>query len=478
MKRTGRTTCITAITTLTGLVFSVSVMSFAQTLTTLATLNGANLPIGSSLTQGADGNFYGATSYGGLKNQGKVFRVTPDGSMKTIYSFCSVANCADGSNPNGTLLLGPGGDLYGTTQFGGGGSASDCGSIGCGTVFKLTPAGQFTTLYVFCPMTNCPDGNMPDTGLSLGMNGNLYGTAYYGGACSTCGTIFEVSLSGKFVGEFQFLGGRNGGGPGISLVLANNGYFYGIAGGGRSAGGEIYAYSPSGNLYVVADQSFTNRVNGVSLGADGNLYGTSMLGGVDGLGSIFELTPTGSFSTIYNFCSQSCTDNDPDTGVTQGSDGNFYGTASGGLYGNGALYQFNPNGTYTSLYSFCSQKKKNCPDGSTPNTLLYQGTDGLFYGGTEGGASGFGTIFSLSMGLAPFIKASPNFGRTSTYVGILGNNLTGTSSVTFNGVPASFTVVSNTFLKAQVPSGATTGTIQVTTPSGTLNSNLAFQILP
>jgi uncharacterized repeat protein (TIGR03803 family) len=174
--------------------------------------------------------------------------------------------------------------------------------------------------------------------------------------------------------------------------------------------------------------------------------------------------------------------------VAQGNDGNFYGTTSGGGSSRncglgtpcGTIFKITPAGEYTVLYSFCSQF--GCPDGSIPLAQLIQGTDGAFYGTTSEGANtgcnnGCGTIFSFSVGLEPFVQADPVLGRVGYKIYILGNNLTGTTAVTFNGSPATFTVISDTDLRATVPTGATTGTIEVTTPSGTLKSNMAFQVL-
>jgi hypothetical protein len=144
-----------------------------------------------------------------------------------------------------------------------------------------------------------------------------------------------------------------------------------------------------------------------------------------------------------------------------------------------------PSGQLTTLHTFCSQT--NCGDGAA-NSDGYQGviqaTNGTFYGLTEFGGStgcggiGCGTVFSIDMGLGPFVEAFPNGGKTGRVIGILGNNLTGTTSVTFNGMSAAFDVLSDTHIRATVPEGATSGTIEVTTPSGTLNSNVAFQVLP
>ncbi len=174
----------------------------------------------------------------------------------------------------------------------------------------------------------------------------------------------------------------------------------------------------------------------------------------------------------------------------QGTDGNFYGTTNelgtgticpteGALCG--TIFKITSTGGFASLYNFCSLP--GCSDGGVPLSQLMQGTDGAFYGTTsEGGSTscsfGCGTVFKLSVGLASFVQSTPAFGKVGYTIFILGNNLTGTSSVTFNGVAAEFTVVSGSYIKATVPSGATTGTISVVTPTGTLNSNVAFQVLP
>ena len=463
---------------------SVTILS-AQTVTTLASfngLNGKNFAGGPSLTQGLDGNFYGASYYGGVNGYGTVFKVTPTGKLTTLYSFCSLSNCADGRYPYGTLLLGTNGNFYGTTQMGGNGNLAQCGSIGCGTVFKITPAGELTTLHSFCSAENCTEGMAPVAGLTLGPNGNFYGTTFQGGTgCGACGTVFEITPSGVLTTphNFNFTDGSD---PQINPVLANNGVFYGAtAQGGPTNGGAVYAMNATGTFKVLFDipllNGQTQGVSPLSVGADGNMYGTTFAGG-NGQGSIFKLAPTGAFTTLYDFCSQVCLDEAPSAGVIQASDGNLYGTAAGGSFNAGAIYQLTSDGKYTDLYSFCAQK--GCPDGSGPGATLLQGTDGKLYGvtSTGGGAKcSCGTIYSLSVSLAPFVEPNPSFGRVGNTVAILGNNLTGTTSVSFNGVPATFTVVSDTFVKATVPSGATSGTIQVTTSSATLNSNVTFRVI-
>jgi uncharacterized repeat protein (TIGR03803 family) len=221
-------------------------------------------------------------------------------------------------------------------------------------------------------------------------------------------------------------------------------------------------------------------------GTDGNFYGTTAAGGTKGLGTVFRITPNGTLTTLYSFCLQTnCTDGEqPQAGLIQGTDGNLYGTTyTGGTKGSGTIFRITPSSTLTTIYHFCSQT--NCTDGSNPIAALVQGTDGNFYGTTAVGGTndphcifgnGCGTVFSLSVGLEPFVKTQPTSGATGTIVKIVGTSLTGSTSVTFNGTAARFTVVSNSLIKANVPIGATTGTVKVVTPGGTLSSNVPFRV--
>jgi uncharacterized repeat protein (TIGR03803 family) len=183
-------------------------------------------------------------------------------------------------------------------------------------------------------------------------------------------------------------------------------------------------------------------------------------------------------TTLHNFESQE--DDGPKGALVQSTDGSFYGTASeGGAYGYGTVFKITPTGTLTTLYSFCSQS--GCSDGASPFGALVQDTNGTFYGTTLlGGACPEcgGTVFSVHVGLGPFVKSQPAFGRMGAVVKILGTNLTGANSVTFNGTAAALTVVSNSLITTIVPTGATTGTVQVATPSRTLSSNVPFRVAP
>jgi uncharacterized repeat protein (TIGR03803 family) len=200
------------------------------------------------------------------------------------------------------------------------------------------------------------------------------------------------------------------------------------------------------------------------------------------------MTQAGKVTTIYNFCSKpNCTDGrNPMDSLIQASDGNLYGTTyNGGANsspnclsnsGCGTIFKITTSGVLTTLYNFCGLP--NCVDGNQPEAGLVQATNGTFYGTTySGGTMGVGTVFSLSVeGLKPFVKIVPAWGTAGATAMILGDNLTDATRVTFNGVPAAFTVVSSTEIEATVPTGATAGTVTVDTPGGTLKSNEIFQV--
>jgi uncharacterized repeat protein (TIGR03803 family) len=497
---------------------ATTIASSAQTFTSLANFNktdGGNASFG-PLVQGANGNLYGTTQHGGVSSHcgqsygcGVVFEVTPAGKVTPLYSFCAQAGCSDGGNPHAGLLLASNGKFYGTTSMG--------GSKNKGTVFELTPAGKLTTLYSFCSQAQCADGYNPGR-LVQAANGNIYGITSNGGANlggdgDAGGTVFKISPAGVLTTVYSFCAQVAGNGncsdgqyPQAGLVQGSNGNFYGLTFwggastqcmGGCGAAFEITATGKLTTLYSFCSQSSScpdgKQPEGALIQAtDGNFYGTAFGGGANAGGTVFGITPAGALTTIYNFCSQVngshvCTDGAfPLSQLAQATDGNFYGTTwGGGANNDGSAFTVTPAGVFTQLYSFCS--RTSCTDGSLPNAALTQASNGALYGLTNNGGtdsagcfntSGCGTVYRLSMGLDPFVEALPNASKAGRMVGILGNNLSGATSVTFNGTPATFTIVSRTLIRAAVPNGATSGTIQVTTHEGTLLSNVAFQVLP
>jgi uncharacterized repeat protein (TIGR03803 family) len=446
------------------------------------------------LVQATNGNLYGTTGGGGANgNYGTVFKITPSGTLTTLYSFCSQSGCTDGSNPYAGVVQATNGDFYGTTGYGG----ANCAPTGCGTIFKMTPSGTLTTLYSFCSQSGCTDGEYPFGALVQATNGNLYGTTRFGGANGNYGTVFKITPGGTLTTLYSFCsqsGCTDGAYSEAELVQATNGNLYGTTGGGGANGnyGTVFKITPGGTLttlYSFCSQSgctdgyFPNTP--LVQATNGDLYGTTYGGGANGnYGTVFKIAPGGTLTTLYSFCSQSgCTDGDSSwAGLVQATNGNLYGTTyGGGANGYGTVFQITPGGTLTTLYSFCSQS--GCTDGDSSLAGLVQDTNGDLYGTTwEGGANdvgcsqGCGTVFRLSVGLGPFVETRPTSGKVGKFVEILGSDLTGATRVTFNGTAAKFTVVSPSLITTTVPTGATTGKVRVVTPSGTLSSNVPFRV--
>jgi uncharacterized repeat protein (TIGR03803 family) len=259
-----------------------------------------------ALIQGTDGNFYGETTVGGTSTKcgsngcGTVFQMTPAGTLRTLYTFCLLSSCPDGTAPSGGLIQGIDGNFYGAT---GGG-----GAYGGGTVFTITPSGMLTTLYSFCSQTGCTDGRDPTGALVQSTDGNFYGTTWSGGTSTKCGTY--------------------------------------------------------------------------------------------GCGTVFQVTPAGSLTTLHSFCTLAgCPDGRLPSALIQATDGNFYGTTSGTSINCtlrcGTVFEITPGGTLGTLHVFDST------DGADPEAALVQATDGSFYGTTTaGGSHGSGTVFRLRHAMA------------------------------------------------------------------------------
>jgi uncharacterized repeat protein (TIGR03803 family) len=434
-----------------------------------------------ALIQGTDGNLYGTTVNGGANSNssctygcGTVFKISPGGTLTTIYNLCSQSNCTDGFTPFAGLVQGTDGNYYGTTYFGG---ANSCPNIGtCGTVFKITPGGVLTTLHSFDGI----DGSGPQATLVQATDGIFYGTTPHGGA-SNNGTVFTITPSGRLATIHKF-DGTDGSFP-SELIQGTDGNFYGTTNrdGANGEFGTAFTITPSGMLTTLHSFDRTDGIApyaGLVQGTDGNFYGTTAEGGSSancsnlGCGTVFTMTRSGTVTTLHSFDS---TDGaHPYAGLAQGTDGNVYGaTGYGGSNGYGTIFIITPSGTFATLGIF------NVADGESPFAGLVQDTNGIFYGTTTaGGAQGYGTIFSLSVSLKPFVETEPTSGAVGTTVNILGTNLTGATGVTFNGTPAVFTVASKTLITTTVPAGATTGTVQVVTPNGKGLSNLPFTVLP
>lgn len=477
--------------TLALLVLSLAVCAQAQTLNYFAALTATN---GSgpfaSVVQATDGNLYGAGT-GGIGVGGNMFRMTPSGKVTSFYKFCSQPNCADGADLESAPVLGSDGNLYGVTIGGGSGI---CGNRNPGVFFKMTLNAEITVLHVFGE--SCTDGVTPN-GIILGGDGNFYGTTLYGGVGDGGpGVIFKITPDGTYTQLHAFCAEANcadGEKPYYPPVEGNDGNFYGVAGDAGS-GGVVFKITASGEYSVI--HKFCSFDNGacpdgaypyaIAKDAEGNFVGTAA-GGTSGYGVVFKITPGGRYSVVHEFAP----DGDlgaPTTPLMLASDGNLYGTLTGspagswGPFGRGGIYEITSKGGFKALYGFCGGC--NSGNGFSPLDPVFQGTDGNFYGttafggkgGWHGGAFGFGTVFQFSNGLTPFVKTIPAAAKDGTSVIILGYGLSGTTGVMFNGVQTNFLVESDTYIKATVPAGATTGKVSVVTSKGTLNSNPQFVV--
>jgi len=338
------------------------------------------------LIQGSDGNLYGTACRGGANGNGCVFKVTPAGAQTTLYSFSPLSYVsgygvnADGAIPNAALVQGGDGNYYGTTSSGGASS--------CGTVFKMTPKGNLTTLHSF----TLSEGLYP-TSLILDGMGNFYGTtagntAWYGG-------IFKIPSSGTLTMLYTF-NGYNGTGSNAPLVLGSDGNYYGISFGGNSYTndyGTVFLMTPTGKLTTLYSFTNTNSSSpdgGLVQGSDGNFYGTTA-GGLNtgdgpvfGGGTAFVITPSGNLTTLCSFPNGIAA-----TSLMMGLDGDFYGTTVGSGNVGGTVFDLTSTNVPTTVHAFSST------DGANPNGPLIQDSFGSFYGTTSGGASGNGTVFKL-----------------------------------------------------------------------------------
>jgi uncharacterized repeat protein (TIGR03803 family) len=271
-------------TTVSGTVFRFSTNG---TITSIASLGGTNGAFPQcQLVMDANGNFYGTAPESGPNFDGTIFRVTTNGALTRLVSF----NLANGASPQDDgLALGNDGNLYGTT--------ADGGTNGFGTVFRMTPAGDLTSIFSF----NSANGSSPQAGLVQRTDGNFYGGTLFGGTANQ-GTIFKITTNGVLTTLFNFHF-TDGQGLATKLIQANDGTLYGTTPFGGSTG--CISGGPGlGTLFrITTNGVFTSLVtfqgtNGsvpfapLVIGNDGNLYGTTSHGGVGGGGTIFRIVLT------------------------------------------------------------------------------------------------------------------------------------------------------------------------------------------
>ena len=430
------------------------------------------------LVMGTDGNFYGTTLYGGTDSVGTIFQVTPDGTYTQLYAF---TDGKDGAYPYATPSLGADGNLYGLTQS--------------ATAYKITPAGTFTLL-----------GSIPDRSFSplvLGTDGSFYGTTQHGGKFNQ-GTLFKMTPAGKVTVFYNF-DTTHGAVPWGCLVQGADGNFYGTATlGGSGGGGVVFRATKAGSLKVLhnflsgSKTDGYNPIAGLVAATDGNFYGATFAGGSEGFGVVFKITPAGKYSLLHT--ADDTHGSDQQATPVQHTSGTIYGLAGGGKTEDGVVYSLG-----LSASPFVKLVLSSGKVGGTVEVLGagFNGVTKVKFNGTTakytvvsdtyltvkvpaGATTGPVTVTTSAGTLSsstPFrvipkvLSFSPTSGPVGTSVMITGNSFTGATKVTFGGVKAtSVTINSDTQITAEVPTGAKTGKIAVTTAGGTGSSSTVFTV--
>ncbi|MBZ5546341.1 MAG: hypothetical protein LAO22_00060 [Acidobacteriia bacterium] len=433
------------------------------------------------LALGRDGNFYGTIN----QMRSEIYQITPGGGEKLLWKSPQSPDPAEQCY-NG-LTLGSDGLLYGTCNL------WDDNLDNGGVIFKFDPTHEDDAPTVLYKFPFCSYNTYGLGPLTLGTDGNLYGTTTGKNGCPgsyTYGIFYKITPAGQFTILHVFQGIPEPGTPSGPLTLGANGNFYGTSqiGGkpGDYNGGTVYQITPKGKVSVL--YSFPNTgpympVAGVTQGADGKFYGTTNYGGTYGHGTIFQLVSTGTISVLHNFNYSVDHAGFPSFPLTLGTDGSLYApslTFNMGGYGPESLFKITTKGVYTDLYNLlpatCAQ---GTADGCMLSSPLVLHPNGTFYGTTaQGGSVGRGVFYGLNTGLKPYIILQAPLGNIGTTLGIFGQGFSTASAVEFNGTLANFIVVSDTYLTATIPAGATKGYVTVTESSGTLKSAIKFTPKP
>lgn len=339
-----------------------------------------NLPNG-NLFKNDDGNFYGMSSRGGTNNMGTIFRMTPAGEVTVIKQLYYNQ---DGAYPDGELIKGPDGFLYGMTSAG--------GTNSYGTIFKISTSGDFT---VIKHLNFTTDGAHPHGHLTLGTDGNFYGINYSGGNAGG-GTVFKLTQAGIYSVIHNMALATEGGQSYSSLTWGSDGYLYGTAyGGGSNSYGTIFKVATDGKLTVIKQLSpadGTYPYSDIIQAKDGNYYGTCSGGGQYNAGVIFKVTKSGVYSIVRSF-SSSADGGSPAGGLLQDTDGTFYGiTRSGGSKSGGTIYKLTTANAYSVVHPLDYNN-----EGHSSSAALVKGNDGSLYAmATYGGAYNYGILFKTT----------------------------------------------------------------------------------
>jgi uncharacterized repeat protein (TIGR03803 family) len=337
------------------------------------------------LIQASDGYFYGTTVNGGGSGAGAVFKISSSGSFTVVHEFDGAEG---GANPHAGLIQANDGNFYGTTFSG--------GSNSLGTVFKVDPSGNFSVLHAFSSDNNY--ASFPQGGVIQGNDGNLYGTTSQGGSYSN-GNVFKLDLSGNFTVLHEFEAGINGDNnygsyPLGALVQASDGSFYGTTNSYNSydAIGTVYKIDTSGNFTHLTTLNGQSH-DGLVQANDGKFYITTYpYGFPDAYGEVYKMDSLGNLTSLHEFTGGSGGEN-PYAALTQGSDGSLYGTtANGGSDGSGIAFKLDLSGNFQVLGEF-----KGTPV-LKPNNLT-QDSEGNFYvTSTAGGSYGYNSLYGDGFG--------------------------------------------------------------------------------
>ncbi len=435
------------------------------TLNTIFSLTGTNGsfpgsdPTGGAV-QAANGSFYAAISAGGAANKGDLVAYTSQGAFGEVLAFTGTNGSFPGASPRASLIQASDNQFYGTTLLG--------GTANGGAAFKTTQGGSFTLLASF----SGTNGLNPSGGLIQASNANFYGATGSGGAYGN-GTIFTLTSAGALTRLVSFTG-TNGATPMSPLIQTTNGNFYGATyQGGAANDGTVFTMTSSGSLTTLCSFSGSNGAypaGGLVQASDGNFYGTTSQGGSANDGTLFRVTSSGSLTTLCSFTGVAGANPGqyPQGSLIQAADGNLYGTASYGAGGNyGTLFNVTLSGSLSTLYVFTDGT-----DGAHPLCTLAQGSDGNFYGtASAGGASGLGTAYKFT----PNLIVSGTVGAAFTYQINATNNPTGYNAT---GLPSGLSVNTSTGLISGTAanSGTSAVTVSATNGGGTGSAILTFVI--